>query len=217
MKTYILALSLLFVAVSCSNVAKNKIAATNSQEVINEGGKNLEVDLSQSSISWKGMKPGGSHVGKIYLKSGSLAVNDTTVTSGSFVINMDSIVDEDLTDAKMNKMLTDHLKSADFFDVTTYPEAVFTITKVQSVPANDSITHTISGNLKMKDVEKNISFGAKITKEGNVYKAETVSFSIDRTQWNVKYGSKTLFADLKDKFINDEIELKITIVAKSEQ
>lgn len=65
----------------------------------------------------------------------------------------------------------------------------------------------------MKDIEKNISFGATITKEEGKYKAVTVPFAIDRTQWNVQYGSKSIFADLKDKFINDNIELKITIVA----
>ena len=128
---------------------------------------------------------------------------------------MNAIKDEDLTDAKMNDMLVNHLKSADFFDVATYPESSFAITKVEAVAGNDSITHTISGNLKMKDVDKNITFGAKITKEGDVYKAVTVPFTIDRTQWNVKYGSKSLFAELKDNIVNDNIELQITIVAKA--
>ena len=66
----------------------------------------------------------------------------------------------------------------------------------------------------MKDIEKNITFGAKITKDGDIYKAVTVPFTIDRTQWKVEYGSKTIFADLKDKIIQDEIELQITIVAR---
>ena len=57
--------------------------------------------------------------------------------------------------------------------------------------------------------------GAKITKEGDAYKAVTVPFTIDRTQWNVQYGSKSIFADLKDKFIDDNIELQITIIAKA--
>jgi hypothetical protein len=66
-------------------------------------------------------------------------------------------------------------------------------------------------------VEKNISFGAKVTKEGELYKAVTVPFTIDRTQWNVKYGSKTLFANLKENIVNDNIELQITVVAKAAQ
>jgi polyisoprenoid-binding protein YceI len=165
---------------------------------------------------WKGSKPGGEHNGSISLKSGSLSINGTEVVSGAFTINMNSIVNEDLTDKKMNDMLVGHLASPDFFDVAKYPEASFAITKVEAItPATDSITHRISGNLKLKDAEKNITFGAKIVQEGDVYKAVTVPFTIDRTQWNVQYGSKTIFADLKDKFIDDNIELKITIVAKA--
>ena len=41
-------------------------------------------------------------------------------------------------------------------------------------------------------------------------------FTIDRTQWGVNYGSKTSFKDLKDSFINDDMEVTITIVANAE-
>lgn len=216
MKTYLFVLSILLFGTSCGNSVKNKVEGTESQTVASGEGENLIVDTSASTISWKGSKPGGSHVGTIKLKEGNLAINGTEVASGSFIIDMNSIADTDLEDKSMNDMLVNHLKSADFFDVEKYAESQFAITKIEAVtPANDSVTHQISGNLKMKDVEKNITFGAKITKEGNVYKAVTVPFTIDRTQWNVQYGSKTIFADLKDKIIDDNIELQITIVAKS--
>lgn len=216
MKSYLLTLSVLLFFVSCGNAPKNKIEGTDSQEVAEGKGQELVVDTQASVISWKGTKPGGAHTGTISLKAGSLAINGTEVASGSFVIDMNSIVDKDLTDRSMNEMLVNHLKSADFFDVAKYPESTFAITKVEALPtANDSVTHWVSGNLKMKDVDKNITFGAKITKENNVYKAVTVPFTIDRTQWNVQYGSKSIFADLKDKIIDDNIELQITVVAKA--
>lgn len=215
MKSYLLVLSILLFAASCSNSPKNKIEGTDSQSIADGSGEQLVVDTQASSIHWIGSKPGGSHHGTIAIKEGSLAINGTEVASGSFTIDMNAIVDEDLTDQKMNNMLVTHLKSADFFDVEKYPTSSFAITKVEAVAGNDSITHHISGNLKMKDVEKNITFGAKITKEGDAYKAVTVPFTIDRTQWNVQYGSKSIFADLKDKFIDDNIELQITIIAKA--
>ena len=215
MKSYLLALSILLFAASCSNSPKNKIEGTDSQAIADGSGEQLVVDTQASSIHWIGTKPGGSHHGTIGIKEGSLAINGTEVASGSFNIDMNAIVDEDLTDQKMNEMLVNHLKSADFFDVEKYPASSFAITKVEAIAGNDSITHRISGNLKMKDVEKNITFDAKITKEGDAYKAVTVPFTIDRTQWNVQYGSKSIFADLKDKFINDNIELQITIIAKA--
>lgn len=215
MKSYLLVLSILLLAVSCSNSPKNKIEGTDSQAIADGSGQQLTVDTQASSIHWVGTKPGGSHHGTIAIKEGNLAINGTEVASGSFTIDMNAIVDEDLTDKKMNDMLVTHLKSADFFDVAKYPTSSFTITKVEAVSGNDSITHRISGNLKMKDAEKNITFDAKITKEGDAYKAVTVPFTIDRTQWNVQYGSKSIFADLKDKFIDDNIELQITIIAKA--
>ena len=215
MKSYLLVLSIVLFAASCSNSPKNKIEGTDSQAIANGSGEQLVVDTQASSIHWVGTKPGGSHHGTIGIKEGSLAINGTEVASGSFIIDMNAIVDEDLTDQKMNEMLVNHLKSADFFDVEKYPTSSFAITKVEAVAGNDSITHRISGNLKMKDVDKNITFDAKITKEGDAYKAVTVPFTIDRTQWNVQYGSKSIFADLKDKFIDGNIELQITIIAKA--
>jgi len=217
MKIYLFALSALLLAASCSNTSKNKIEVTDSQAAATGTGENLIVELQSSSISWKGSKPGGDHHGKVDIKEGKIAINGTEVASGSFVINMNSITDLDLSDKSMNEMLVNHLKSPDFFDVEKYPESSFVITKVEAInPPNDSVTHMVSGNLKMKDVEKNITFGAKITKEGNTYNAVTQPFTIDRTKWNVKYGSKSLLGDLKDKIINDEIELQVTITAKSE-
>ncbi len=215
MKSYLLVLSIVLFATSCSNSPKNKIEGTDSQAIADGSGEQLVVDTQASSIHWVGTKPGGSHHGTIGIKEGSLAINGTEVASGSFIIDMNAIVNEDLTDQKMNEMLVNHLKSADFFDVEKYPTSSFAITKVEAVAGNDSITHRISGNLKMKDVDKNITFDAKITKEGDAYKAVTIPFTINRTQWNVQYGSKSIFADLKDKFIDDNIELQITIIAKA--
>lgn len=211
---YFVALAVSVLAVSCSNNAKNKIDATDSQTVATAQGEQLAVDVQASSINWKGFKPGSSHHGTIDIKDGNITVGADQSASGSFIIDMNSIVDADLTDQSMNEMLVNHLKSADFFDVATYPESEFSITKIEPA-TNDTITHLISGNLKMKGIEKNITFGAKITKEGDVYKAVTVPFTIDRTQWKVEYGSKTIFADLKDKIIDDNIELQINIVAKA--
>lgn len=215
MKTYLIVLSALLLATSCGNSSKNKIEGTESQSVATGSGENLSVDTSASTISWIGSKPvGGSHHGTIAIKEGTLTINGDSLISGHFVIDMKAIKDEDLTDEAMNKQLVGHLESADFFDVTTYPESSFAITKTEKVVGNDSINYMISGNLKMKDAEKNISFGAKITKENNQYKAVTVPFTIDRTQWNVKYNSKSVFAGLKDNIINDDIQLQITVVAK---
>jgi hypothetical protein len=41
----------------------------------------------------------------------------------------------------------------------------------------------------------------------------TDSFKINRTEWNINYASKSIFDDLKDKFVNDDIELKVNVTA----
>lgn len=212
----LLALFILVFAVSCNAPVKNKVEATEAQKAATGSGVELIVDTQASSIHWHGSKVGGSHHGTISLKSGNININGEEVGTNSFVIDMNSIVNEDLTQKEMNEMLVNHLKSEDFFDVAKYPESTFTITKIEAVAnASDSVTHNVSGNLKLKDVEKNITFGAKVTKEGNQYTAVTVPFTIDRTQWNVKYGSKTVFADLKENVVNDNIELQIKVVANA--
>lgn len=197
MKTYLLSIAILLSATVSAQTA----------------GKKLIVDTTASSIKWKGSKIGGDHTGTIGIKSGELIVNGQEVVSGYFIIDMNNILNEDLLDQKTKDMLVNHLKSVDFFDVAKYPESTFTITKVDVLSAQNGDVN-ISGNLKMKDVEKGVTFKAKITKDGDVYKAVTVPFNIDRTQWNVRYGSKTIFKELTDNVISDNIELQITIVAK---
>jgi polyisoprenoid-binding protein YceI len=166
-------------------------------------------------VAWKGYKPGGSHHGTLGIKQGELSVENGELVSGTFTLDMNKILCEDLTDAKMNEQLVGHLKNADFFDVAKYPEGKFTITTVEKL--NDGVnTHRISGNLELKGVSKNITFDANVTNEGTSYKATTATFTIDRTQWGVNYGSKNIFKDLKDSFINDDMEVTITIVANAE-
>lgn len=211
---YLILLAFVFATISCGNKEK-AVEGTDAKTVASGEGQHLAVDLSQSSINWTGSKVGGSHHGTLGLKSGELVVKGDTLVSGNFVLDINNIVDEDLTDAKMNEMLVNHLKSADFFDVANHPEGKFEVTSTEVVTGNDSITHRISGNLTLKGVDKNITFAAKITKDGDLYKAVTLPFVIDRTQWGVNFGSKSVFANLKDKIVDDNIGIQITIVAKA--
>ena len=213
---YLLAAVALFIATSCSSKSGNKVDASDAKEATaNVGSQKLVVDTLASTVAWKGYKPGGSHHGTLGIKQGELSVENGELVSGTFTLDMNKILCEDLTDAKMNEQLVGHLKSADFFDVAKYPEGKFTITTVEKL--NDGVnSHRISGNLELKGVSKNITFDANVTTEGTSYKATTATFTIDRTQWGVNYGSKNIFKDLKDSFINDDMEVTITIVANAE-
>lgn len=182
-----------------------------------------DVDLGQSVVNWEGYKPTGTHNGTVAITDGKLNFADGALVGGSFTIDLTSIKVLDVTDPDMNAKLTGHLLSPDFFEVEVYPTATFEITEVQaydgtqidpSKEKGDIVpTHAISGNLKMKDVVKNLTFNANVVMEGDMFTAQTNMFFIDRVDWNVRYGSKKLFADLKDNFINDEMGIAITLMA----
>jgi len=165
------------------------------------------VDTAKSSVKWLAKKVTGQHTGTIGIKEGNLVVEKGKITSGKVVIDMNSIVDVDLTDAGYNAKLIGHLKSPDFFEVATFPTAELVITKVES----NGNSHTFSGNLTIKGITNPASFTATSAKDGkNTIYAGTLS--IDRSKYNVRYGSKSFFDNLGDKVIYDEFTLDFNLV-----
>jgi len=162
-----------------------------------------KVDVAKSSVKWIGKKVTGEHSGTILVKEGSLEVTGGKVTGGKVIIDMNSIVDTDLTDADMNGKLIGHLKSDDFFGVATFPTADLVITKVEG--------NNFSGNLTIKGITNPTSFTASASKDGKstVYKG---TITIDRSKYNVRYGSKSFFDNLGDKVIYDEFTLDFSLV-----
>lgn len=175
---------------------------------------NLQVDTKASYIDWVGSKPGTDHTGKIYLQSGVIGVDKAQkeVLSGKFVIDMNSIDNEDL-EGEMKAKLEGHLKSADFFDVEKYPTSTFEIAEVTPVEGELN-NYMVTGNLTMKDVTLSISFKAMIKEADGVYTAVSEPIVLDRTQWGVNYGSKNIFKDLKDNIISDQIQMTVHLEAK---
>jgi polyisoprenoid-binding protein YceI len=196
---------------SCKDKAKE--AETKEAEtpvVVEPTAATLTVDKAASSIAWTGFKPTGSHNGTIGLESGVLNVSDGKVVGGSFIIDMKTITVLDIpADDEGNAKLLGHLTNADFFDVEKYPSAAFTITEITEAEGKTML----SGNLTLKEVKNNVTFPVAISNDGGAITITSEAFTIDRTKWNVQYGSKSIFDNLGDKFINDDIELKVTIKA----
>jgi len=167
------------------------------------------VNPTESTIEWTGYKPTGKHNGTINIESGVFTVNNDTVESGTFLIDMNSIVNLDIEDAEYNGKLVGHLKSDDFFDVEKFPSAAFEVTGFE----NKEGQLMLSGNLQLKEKKNNITFPVAVSSDDTTYTISSDVFTIDRSKWDVKYGSKSFFDDLGDKFINDNIELKITVKA----
>lgn len=202
------AVALLLSVAACGGSNAKKTDAQDAAHVAQvDGADTLAIDLTQSTINWKGFKPGGQHHGTIALKGAEVYLLDKQVQGGFAEIDMKSIVVGDL-EGESAQQLKGHLESADFFEVETYPTARFEITGVENI-STDSLM--LSGNLTMKDVTKNISFKAKVSEQEGVYRLSSEPFTIDRIVWNVQYGSKNIFKNLGDKFINDEMELQISL------
>jgi polyisoprenoid-binding protein YceI len=204
--------------VSCSKPEGERVDAEDAKDV-NQDASGLEftVDTGASIVHWEGAKPTGTHNGTVKIQEGKLIVENGNITGGEFVIDLNTIANHDLDDAEMNQKLVGHLKSEDFFHVEKHPVAVFTITEVKNAPEQRegeiATTHSITGNLKMKEQVKSITFPANVIITENAINAETIQFVINRTNWNVNYGSKSIFDDLKDNFIHDDMGLKIKLVA----
>ena len=203
---------------SCKKAGGEAATTGEATETAAAVGQSFAVDTQGSTIMWEGSKPAGTHAGTIQVSQGTVAVEDGNVTGGEFTIDMNSINVTDLEgDGKAN--LEAHLKGSDekgkddFFNVSTYPTAKFAITKVTTLINNPDATHMVYGNLTMKDVTKEVGFKANINVSDTGVTVETPQFTIDRTQWGIKYGSKTFFDDLKDKFINDDMGIKINLKA----
>ena len=174
------------------------------------------ADLAASTISWKGSKTIGndSHTGTLSLSSGKFAVDNGSITGGEFTIDMNSIVVTDETPDEYKQKLIGHLSTGDFFETEKYPTATFTITGVDALEDDSTYTHSISGNLQMKDAENNVTFKANIINENGVVKATSQDFSINRMLWNVEYKNSTMSV-AKEEMLKDAIELQISLVANA--
>ena len=189
--------------INCKNEAKvnNEETAMVSTK---QNAVKYSVIIEESSINWQGFKPTGSHNGTISIENGEFNISDGSIQNGKFLIDMSSI-----KESKGSTRLEGHLKSADFFDVEQFPTASFEITALSETNGNN----IMSGNLTIKGKTNNISFPVSLSSGGDSYTISSDIFTIDRSKWDIRYKSKSFFNDLKDKFINDDIELKITVKA----
>lgn len=170
------------------------------------------VDVNNSSVEWFASKFTGKHNGTVRLSGGEINNNHGQL-SGSLSIDMNSIQDTDLKDEKMNAKLTNHLKSEDFFHAEKFPKSTFVITSITPLAeVKEGLTHNVKGNLTIKDKTNPISFNASIiTQESKMICVG--SAVVDRSKFDVRYGSKSFFEDIGDKVIYDEFTIKFNVIA----
>lgn len=205
---------------SCNDNAPKGDNATigEKQQTAEAQGTQFSIDTAASRVRFVGNGVGKNHPGIFKLNSGNVAVSNNQVTGGSFVINIKSMELEQ-KGGMFDEKLRPHLMSGDFFDADKFGTAKFDITSVRPYERNDKDTSiveganfTVSGNLTLKDVTRNVSFPARIDLDGNILKAKA-DFDIDRTQWQMNYGNdKTL----KEKFISEKVNIELDIQARKQ-
>jgi polyisoprenoid-binding protein YceI len=172
-----------------------------------------KVDPKQSKLEWKAAKLTGKHNGDIQVSSGEISNAHGTI-AGWVEVDMTSIRNLDVESPEYKAKLENHLKSADFFDVAKYPKSRFVISSVTPITEKKEggYTHHIKGLLTIKDKTNEIGFDAIINMVGT--RASCVgTVTIDRSKFDVKYGSKTFFSDIGDKIIYDDFTLQFNVVA----
>lgn len=215
----------LLVLFSCTNAPESDQATTTEAQTVQTpvAGEAWKVDSNASKLEWVATKVTGYHTGTVPIKNGELNMSNNQLVGGRFVLDMANMVVSGPSGSKAadNNKLLGHLKSPDFFDVSNHPEASFVITGIKPFsgtvqdttdPRQEEIseykvlnpTHTISGNLTIKGITKNIEFPAKITISDNHLEA-LAKFNIDRQQWNITYPGQP------DDLIRDEIHFGIAL------
>ncbi len=167
----------------------------------------LIVKISDSKVEWTARKVTGKHTGTVAIKSGKVAMNDGIMTGASITMDMTSIAVTEMNDPSKSK-LEGHLRSDDFFAVDKFPTATL---KTTSVVALDEGDYQITADLTIRGITHPITFDATVIPDGKVYRA-MAHLVVDRTLYDVKYGSGKFFDDLGDSTIYDEFDLNVSLV-----
>ncbi len=171
--------------------------------------ENVRIDSETSKVEWIGSKVASSHEGNVNISKGFLSIDHGTLVGGEIAIDMNSISCSDIKSEKKNKYLVDHLKDEDFFHTAKFPLATIKIIRAETAGEN---SYKILADLTIKGITHPIAFQAHVRINGKDFSARA-NIRIDRTKWDIRYGSGTFFEDLGDKMILDEIKFNISLLS----
>ena len=167
-----------------------------------------EVEITSSTVQWTGyhIAKSYSHTGKISIKTGTLEVQDGELISGTIVLDMNSIMNEDLTKEKDNKKLVNDLKSERFFNVNEHPEASLDIKKVNKTGEGK---YSISADITIRGITEPIEFEATGSSQNGGSIKYKASLKVDRTKHEVMYGWS-----VGNVILGNTFDLEIELVAE---
>lgn len=174
------------------------------------------IDTDNSRLEWIGRSLTSRHYGRIDIGSGELLFSAGRLVEGNIVLAMTTISDFDLQDSFWRELLLRHLKSEEFFAVERFPTASFRLSGWQAAAgaSSEAPNGILSGELTIRDVTRPVSFPAIVAPQPDGSIKAHAAFDIDRTLWNVTYGSSRLFERLGMHLVHDLISLELFIVAR---
>lgn len=168
--------------------------------------KKIDVDTASSKIVFLGKKVTGEHTGSVKIQSGSLNFAKDTLTGGTIVADMTTIAVTDITDAEYIKKFLDHMASDDFFASSKFKTAVLIVKSAKKLSGNK---YSVNADLTIKGKTAPVTFDAEVSTD-----KATAKVVVDRTKYDIKYGSGKFFENLGDKMINDEFSLDVVLALK---
>lgn len=168
-----------------------------------------KVDPAKSVLIWNGKKVTGEHTGNVKVTDGAFVVDGNKVVGGQFAFDMNSITSTDLTDPTYNGKFITHMKSEDFFNTAKFPTSSFKITKVTPKGGDQ---YEVTGNMTIKGITNPVTFPATVKVTGNQITADGKA-TLDRTKYDIRYGSKSFFENIGDKAIYDDFTVEMKLAA----
>jgi polyisoprenoid-binding protein YceI len=220
MKKNILKLTLLsFIAVmaySCKGNEKSETGDAQDKMEATSDVTTYVADVDGTQIEWEGRKLTGNHTGFLNIAKGYINLNENNeIAGGEFVIDMSTITVTDLEEGEGKRRLEGHLKGTtegqegDFFNITKYPFGNFVVTGMEVADGKT----WLMGNLTLKEITRNVKFPVNLSLDGDKLILQSEQFEIDRTEWDVNFRSRSIFPNVGDLVIFDDIKLTIYLEA----
>lgn len=174
------------------------------------------VDTEKSVINWEGRKPllaNYADKGTLKIKSGKVEIKDGVPVSAEVMMDMNTIHTLSTGKGSGESMMEKHIKSADFFDVAKYPEAKFVAKSGAQVSTS---TFDLKGDLTIKGITKEVTIPVKVANVSGSGATVTGKVELDRTLWDIRYGSGKFFKSLGDNVIDDMFTVEFTAVFKAD-
>lgn len=193
----------------------NDIATADQSEKLRLEKRSYQIDTERSLIEWTGRNPNTKHFGTLAVTKGDIKVDDGKIT-GSFEIDIHSIKNKSLEGDELQPVLIAHLLSDDFFFADKFPKVTFTIESAEQVeqPTLTAPNFQVDGTLSLRGVSGKIDFPATVSNLDEHAITAEAHFDIDRTRWNIIYGSSRFFEHLGMHVVFDPISLQVRIVAR---